>query len=390
MLSRITELLSLKNFKVGVYNNSQSMSKPTVNSAIDVFTARLGEYKVVIDADIAEYSAQLVARTGEQFGQYSAESMRVFADVMARGGKRIRGALTMHAYEMFGGTDESVALQAARIMEMVQTYLLVVDDVYDRSGMRRGAPTAHVMLDQIHQAKHWRDGSAHFGESIAINSAIIASHTAMSEASRLNVSAETVVRALRILNDNLIITGEGQTNDIFNEVVETVDSSQVENVLIWKTAYYTFANPLQFGAVLAGASDEDLGELLEYSLAAGRTFQITDDVLGTFNDAQETGKSPMDDIKEGKRTLLSVYALQHAPKEDAYFLERMMGNPDITAHQFKRCKDIIFASGAYDYAQAEAAHSAEKAVLSVARNWSDIKSAIFLQGLVEYLLERKS
>ncbi len=368
------------------------MSKTVVPAvSVDVFKKKLAAYKKLIDADIEKYSAELVASTAEQFGPYSAESMKIFCDVMSRGGKRIRGALTMLAYEMFGGKDQDVAIKAARIMEIIQTYLLVVDDVYDRSGTRRGSPTAHVMLEQLHATKHWKADAHHFGESIAINAGIIGSHTAMIQLTKLEISSEFLLRAVRILNENLVVTGEGQANDIFNEAIETVDQAQIENVLIWKTAYYTFANPLQFGAVLAGASDKELEQLLDYSIQAGRVFQITDDVLGTFGNEFESGKSPMDDIKEGKRTLLTVYTLQHAPKEDAYFIERMLGNQDITAHEFKRCKDIMFACGSYEYATQQASQSADMAIESVKLYWTNQETyAGFLTGLVEYLLGRKS
>ncbi len=356
------------------------------------FKARLGEYKTLIDADIETFARETISQTMEQFGEHSADSMRVFCDVMSRGGKRIRGALTMLAYEMFGGTDQAVAIRAARIMELVQTYLLVVDDVYDRSRTRRGGPTAHVMFEKLHHDHHWKDDAGHFGESIAVNAGIIGNGIAMRELARLDVQPKHLVRAMAILNDNLTVTGEGQANDVFNEVTQTVDEQKVNNVLIWKTAYYTFANPLQFGAVLAGASDEELEELLDFSVEAGRTFQISDDILGVFGDEFESGKSPMDDIREGKRTLLVLYALKRAAKEDAYFLERMLGNHELTAAEFARCKEIISQCGVLEQVKSEAQKSADKALELADTYWGMERpnAALFLRGLIEYLLSRKS
>lgn len=368
------------------------MSKTVDQDVARIFRTNLANYKKVIDRDIDDFSRSMIVQTGEQFGPYSAESMRIFCDVLSRGGKRIRGALTMLAYEMYGGKNIKVATESARIMELIQTYLLVIDDVYDRSRIRRSAPSAHVLLDDLHTENHWKDDSSHFGESIAINSGLIGCHLAMCLVADLDVCFEIRLKALKLLNMNLHITCEGEANDIFNEVVQTSNKSQVDNVLVWKTAYYTFVNPLQFGAILADADDIELEKLRDYSLAAGRTFQITDDILGTFGNEFESGKSPMDDMREGKRTLLTLHALKNADKEDAYFLERMLGNQDLTQMEFKQAKEIIFNSGSLSYAKVAARESSDDAIRCVEEYWTKEypKQAQFLKGLVQYLLVRKN
>jgi geranylgeranyl pyrophosphate synthase len=368
------------------------MKKTAQQDATELFKQTLLTYKSLIDTDISAFCTDIVSATNEQFGEYSTESMKVFCDVLARGGKRIRGALTMHAYAMYGGKDPQVAIEAARIMELIQTYLLIIDDVYDRSRTRRGSPSAHVMLESLHTEHHWKADAHHFGETIAINSGIIGCHMAMTLVTKLNVENAVIVKALNILNTNLQITGEGQANDVFNEVAEISSSRNVENVLVWKTAYYTFVNPLQFGATLAGADEVELEKLREYSLAAGRTFQITDDILGIFGSEFESGKSPMDDIREGKRTLLTVHALKHASKEDAYFLQSMLGNNDLTQAEFSKCCEIIEQAGSLAYAKKEAGMSCEDAHQLVRGGLNSLshKDTVFLEGLVQYLLTRKS
>lgn len=368
------------------------MQKVMQKKNIETFKQQLQGYKALIDADIEIFSRQVVADTGEQFGELSAESMRVFCDVLSRGGKRIRGALTMLAYEMYGGKDPNVSIQAARIMEVIQTYLLITDDVYDRSRTRRGLPSAHIMHKETHELKRWKDDSHHFGETIAINSGLVGCHMAMVMTAELDVAPDFIVKALAILNRNLQVTAEGQANDVFNEVTESIDDQKIENVLVWKTAYYTFVNPLQLGAILAGATDIDLEELREYSIHAGRSFQITDDLLGMFGSKFESGKSPMDDTREGKRTLLTNNAFSKADKDDAYFLSSMLGNQDLTQADFAHVKEIVFSSGAYEYALNEAKKSSLAASKCANDNWSTShkKQRDFLVGLVEYLLVRKS
>jgi len=367
------------------------MQKVIQSEKVDIFKTRLAKYKGLIDSDLEDFSHLAISSTGERFGENSAETMSVFCDVLSRGGKRIRGAMTLLAYEMYGGKDQQVALQAARVMELIQTYLLIVDDIYDRSDTRRGSDSAHKILATIHAKKSWKDDPHHFGESMAFNSALIGLHVAMAIAADIPVPAELRIKALRTINLNLQITGEGQSNDIYNEVTETNDESKIQNVLEWKTSYYTFVNPLQFGAILAGADERECENLLEYGIHAGKLFQITDDIVSTFGSEFESGKSPMDDIREGKRTLLTLYALNNSPTVDAHFLQRMLGYRDITQSEFEQCREILKKSGALEYARSQALESARLARKCVESYWdSTFNSFDFMLGVLDYMIERKS
>jgi geranylgeranyl diphosphate synthase type I len=131
--------------------------------------------------------------------------------------------------------------------------------------------------------------------------------------------------------------------------------------------------------------------LAEYGLHAGRVFQLTDDIIGIFGDSSVTGKSNLDDIKEGKRTLLVIHALAKASDSEAYFLESCLGNQSLTMHEFEQCQHILQSTGALEYAQNEAALSAQKAIDCVTRQstWNEAPKE-FLMQLAKYLLVRKS
>src|SRR5678815_816435 len=60
---------------------------------------------------------------------------------------------------------------------------------------------------------------------------------------------------------------------------------------------------------------------------AGEAFQITDDILGIYGDQKDLGKTPGDDVREGKGTMLTLHALKHAKPADKAFLQRCLGNP---------------------------------------------------------------
>jgi geranylgeranyl diphosphate synthase type I len=354
------------------------------------FLKTLEKYKKLIDEELNRYCEIATAETHENFGEYPTEAVKAYFDLLSRGGKRIRGALTMTSYYMLGGKNDKVALEAAKAIEMLHAYILMVDDIQDRSEVRRGGPTAHIILKNYHESRHLKDDSQHFGESIALNGFLFGAHSAINILADLDCDTDKRLRAIKNVNQHFIATAHGQSMDIFNEVLETDKESDVDKVLLWKTAFYTFMNPLQLGAILAGGSDDDLKRLEEYSLSAGRVFQITDDILGIYSDEETSGKSPLDDIKEGKRTLLTVKAIEFAPKADSYFLEQMLGNKQLTTAEFERCKDIIESSGALEYAKKQAKDSVVDSLAALEKDkceWGT-EQVEFLSQLVQFLINR--
>jgi geranylgeranyl pyrophosphate synthase len=358
----------------------------------EFFKFKLANFKNLIDNDIKGYSNIIRKSTFNKYGANSRLATDAYLEILSRGGKRIRGALTMIGFEMMGGKNKKMIKEAARAIEMIHAYILIMDDIQDNSSIRRGGPTAHKILEEYHQKNYLAGNSEHFGVSLALNAMGFGNHAAQVLIANLNAPEDLRNKATSILNQSIMITCHGQTNDIMNEVSNNTTMQDVNNVLEWKTAHYTFLNPLTFGMVLAGANCSATDAVREYSLNAGRAFQITDDILGVFASEQESGKSPMDDIKEGKRTALTMHALENAENADKNFLIQMLGNKSITQTEFERCKDIIIETGALSYAQKEAKESVEKAIESI-KNRNDIFSSDgidFLIGLALSLIDRKS
>src|SRR5690242_20034437 len=121
-----------------------------------VFKTRLAAYKQAIDADLAAYGRHVADTTRQQYGEYGTLTAETFLDTLQRGGKRIRGALTMVGYEMCGGQDRAMITRAASAIEMIHAYILIIDDIQDRSRLRRGKPTAHTQLAAYHKRRGLR------------------------------------------------------------------------------------------------------------------------------------------------------------------------------------------------------------------------------------------
>ncbi len=348
------------------------------------FAVQFDEYKRLINDDIAAYAKHAQDSVRQQYGPDGGAVADAFFDMLERGGKRMRGALLMTGYQMCGGQDMQMIVRAATAIEMVQAALLTLDDVQDRSVLRRGKPTVHKMLESYHQKDELAGDPAHTGMSLALNAMLAGEHAALMLVAGLNVDAELRTKALGIISQAFVVTAQGQTADILNECRTDVDEAAIDNVMEWKTAHYSVLNPLCVGMVLAGAGCEDTDAIRDYALHAGKAFQITDDIIGIFGDQKATGKSPMDDIREGKKTLLTVYALRHATPDDAAFLRQQLGNPNLTVDDFDRCRQIIEASGARRYAERQAGEhvAAALAYLKTAPSGWQKDQAIFLRDLV--------
>lgn len=363
------------------------MSNPAKNTDAAIFAAKMAGYKQLIDADIAAYSKQLQKTTLEQYGKNARLEVDAFLSILERGGKRLRGGLTMLAYEMCGGKDQAMIVSAARAIEMIQAYILIIDDIQDRSAVRRGGPAAHAMLADYHRKNGLSGDGEHFGLAVALNSALGGMHRANSLFSELNVSEDLRLKAIDALNQAMTITAHGQTSDLLYEMLEEVDQKAIERVFELKTANYTVLNPLRVGMILGGANWPDI-VINNYAVAAGNAFQITNDILGTFGGSEQAS---MDDIREGKRTIMVIYALENTKPADKAFLTRVLGNERLTPTEFDRCKELLLSSGALQYTKAQAKKYAEQAVKAVQNKpagWS-AEGQQFLRGFAHYILERQ-
>jgi geranylgeranyl pyrophosphate synthase len=343
--------------------------------------------KQVIDMDLERF----IATWRQEYDQGSTEAIDAYCQIVLRGGKRLRGILAMQSYYAHGGTDDVVALGAARVLELIQAYLLVIDDIADRSDTRRGGLSAHRLIEAAAAAMDMRGDLAHYSQAQAVSAAQCGAHKASLELLQLPVSDLIARRALTSLHKNIEITGMGQINDIYNEATNVIlDEKAIERVLTKKSAYYTFVNPLELGACLAGK--ESLDENVQtYAVNVGCTFQIADDLIGTFGVEADTGKSINDDIREGKMTLIAQHALANADDSTHAILRSILGNTHATDDECDQVRAIMKATGAHDFASRRRdwyAQQAHTSLMSVPH--SDHDFILFLDQLIDFVATRQS
>ena len=227
---------------------------------------------------------------------------------LTAGGKRIRPALMMAAYEIFRDDGRDI-IGFACAMEMVHTYSLIHDDLpaMDDDDLRRGKPTCHKV----------------FGDAMAIlagDGLLTAAFSLLTNADRTeNWPAEVRLGVVRELATGAGADGMvgGQAMDILSEH-RAVDLDTVRFIHTRKTAALIRAS-VRIGAMLAGAESEDLSRLSRYGEAIGIAFQIVDDILDVEGSTDTLGKAAGADDKLEKATYPAVAGLTRAKeKAQAY------------------------------------------------------------------------
>lgn len=285
-------------------------------------------------------------------------------DQASRGGKRVRPALVLAAYEGFGGTDHSLSAPVAVSFELLHTAFVIHDDVIDGDLSRRGMANISGRFTARALAYGARTLQA---ETWASTAAILAGDLALAEAHRalalLPVDTALRGRLLGLLDRAVFVSAAGELADVTNTVCAApLNIAEVTSTHEHKTAIYSFEAPLQAGAVLAGAPEEAVDALGLFGRLIGVAFQLTDDLLGVFGDPDVTGKSALADLREGKQTAL----IAHAGGTDRWpLIAPLLGKPDLTETEAEQVRAQLRACGAPDAVDALARAYAGRAVAAL-------------------------
>ncbi len=346
-------------------------------------------YKQAINESLASEFKDISARfDGLHLPPIAVQAIVRIAEFTLRPGKRVRGALGAMVYDHL--TSQLLSVNGQRlaiVMELVQSYALIVDDVTDQSDFRRGEPSVHRLYEQIYRGKI-ADREA---EQLATYTGLIAGHLANILLTEIDEKPERIVRAVRHVNENITVTSFGQLDDIMQEIVREASASDVIRKYGLKTSYYTFINPLHAGMALAGVTDDGVyQQVAAFGVAAGVAFQTHDDYLGVFG-SDKTGKPVIDDIKEGKLTILVQHALAHGTAQQVKQLKQYLGNPGIGETELTQVRAILDDSGATIEARHIAEQYADRAIkqLQAITIWDETFKAS-LTELVKYSINRES
>ncbi|MCQ2507394.1 MAG: polyprenyl synthetase family protein [Dorea sp.] len=230
---------------------------------------------------------------------YQAVIMNAMEYNLMAGGKRLRPMLMKEFYDLVGGKSEAITYFMAAL-EMIHTYSLIHDDLpaMDNDDYRRGRKTSHIV----------------YGEDIAIlaGDALLnfAFETACKAFEACPEDALSIGKALRILGDKAGIYGMigGQVIDV-KETGHAVPIEILDTIYRLKTGALIQA-AMMIGAVLGGASEEEVKLVEKIGEEVGIAFQIQDDILDVTSSNEVLGKPVGSDEKNEKSTYVTIYGIE--------------------------------------------------------------------------------
>lgn len=232
---------------------------------------------------------------------YQATIMDAMDYSLMAGGKRLRPMLMMETYKLFGGEGDLVEYFMAAI-EMIHTYSLVHDDLpaMDNDEYRRGRKTTHIV----------------YGEAMGIlaGDALLnyAFETASSAFHAYPEKSLEIGKALQVLSKKAGIYGMigGQVVDV--ESVGTAVPKEVLDFIYELKTSALIESSMMIGAILAGASEEDVRAMEHIAKLVGIAFQIQDDILDVTSTTDVLGKPVLSDEKNDKSTYVTLVGLEKA------------------------------------------------------------------------------
>ncbi|AZR73519.1 hypothetical protein BBF96_09050 [Anoxybacter fermentans] len=216
------------------------------------------------------------------------------------GGKRLRPVLTLWTAELLGG-DKKHVMPIACALELIHTYSLIHDDLpcMDDDDLRRGKPTNHVV----------------YGEAIALlagDALLTRAFEVMAKAVENGADSHRLLKVIGEIGEAAGSKGMvgGQVVDILSEG-KKIDLETLKYIHAHKTGAL-FRASIRSGAIMSGASSEDLARLTEFAEYLGLAFQITDDILDVVGDETKLGKPVGSDESHAKATYPALVGLEEA------------------------------------------------------------------------------
>lgn len=260
------------------------------------------------------------------------------------GGKRLRPHLVMTCSEMLGGTRQD-AIHAAAALEMVHNFTLVHDDIMDNDPIRHGVKTVHKK----------------FGQSVAILAGDVLFSKAYVEVLRSPIGDPSKTKLVQTLAKACVDICEGQIMDVDMAARKGCPTRLEYITMINKKTAALFEAACVMGAVTAGATKRDIANVAKFGQSMGIAFQITDDIIGAMGDSKLSKKPVGNDLREGKKSLPILLALQKARGAQVQVIRSCFGNPRATQASLLRAVNAMKKSGAEDAARAEASKYATRA-----------------------------
>jgi geranylgeranyl diphosphate synthase, type II len=345
---------------------------PHATSDYTGIRSKIGEYGTLTRERVYQYLPDQEPR------EYLYDLVAAYPE---RSSSMLRPSLLIATARAFGAETEA-ALNSAAAIELMHNAMLVHDDIEDISDMRRGAPSLHKKA----------------GVPLA-----------------MNAGDALVLLCLQPLLDNVPELGPLLTLKIIEESLETmfqavegqawelgwrrdnlydVDSSDYLRMITKKTSWYTAILPCRVGALIGTGRPLQPDQFVQFGYFLGATFQIQDDVLNITGNPDTYGKDFAGDIVEGKRTLMLIHLVKHAPRNEQARLKEYFALP-----YAQRCNEdvkwiltLMERHGSIEFSRSFARRYAGAALFEFSKAFEDVQDSAdsqFIESLVLHALERE-
>jgi geranylgeranyl pyrophosphate synthase len=267
-----------------------------------------------------------------------------YAQYVCRG-KMMRALLVVLAYRMGGCRRLSAdVLRCAAALELLHSAMLIHDDIIDRSDERRGQPSWHVRYAQLAAARGAAE-AAHVGRSMALCAGDIGFFFAFEMLAQLDAEERIKRQLLTAVTRMVGAAGLGELHEMRLALHHNGGDATIFDVYAQKTAGYSCALPLTVGGLLGGLAADTVAELDAIGLAVGRMFQVIDDELDLFGDAEALGKPVGTDVREGRHTLFYALLDRRLPAAEWAQLKPLFGNGELQPEDLRRVRAAVDRAG---------------------------------------------
>ena len=230
-------------------------------------------------------------RLDQYYGTPGTELSKAANHLLFAGGKRLRPALFKLAADAVRQGSSSSILPAGLALEVTHNFTLIHDDIMDGDATRRGKPTVHTL----------------WGEPAAILAGDVLYARAFALICDAIAADAAKIEATAMLAQTCVEICEGQQLDMSFEERQDVTRNEYLDMVTKKTGVL-YGAAAAMGALLAGASKEQIDALYTYGCSVGAAFQIQDDIIDLMAPSEQSGKDQASDIREGKQTIIAITA----------------------------------------------------------------------------------
>jgi geranylgeranyl pyrophosphate synthase len=332
--------------------------------------------------DFEPFESEFFLRRRSEIRKYPKLISDFYRDLedISGGGKRMRAFLVYLGYLIGGGKDIESILPIALAVEVIHTFLLIHDDIIDKSDTRRGKMTVHKRYEKVF--------GAHYGMSQAIVLGDIAGFEALKLVNSSGFSDRQKIECQKKLYDVILETAYGEALDVLYSYkgAKIADIMAVSDL---KTAKYSFVGPLSIGIALGKHSKKQLVAVEKFGQLVGTVFQLQDDYLGVFGNEKVLGKSTLSDMREGKNTLIIHKAKQLATPKGLAEINKIWGNPKSGGRELKKIRDIVRKCGALAWCEDENKRLMVVAKKEIGKITRELKLQQILSQVADYVVSRE-